>query len=386
MQIVYLMRASVVPQGRIPWENLHMSQPGIPRMTRRNLLRGAAAAAAAPAGELVRLPRRIRLGLLGLDGHYGEILDPLGRLPDVELVAVSDADAGNAKRVIETTGSRSARPYADYREMLDREQFDVVAVCNNNGERVEAILACAARKLHVIAEKPLAIHRKDLERVKRAVEHNGIRLSMLLPMRFSSPYLAIRKVVEQGEIGEVAQIAAQKSYKAGERPQWMKRRSTFGGTIPWIGIHMVDLMRWASGREFTEVASFQARIGDFSGIGEMENVTGSLFRLDNGGVALLRMDYLRPETAPSHGDDRLRLAGTRGVVEYQEPAGVTFLPAQGKPEVLRDLPAGQSVFMDFLESVYAGKPAALPLADIYRVSDIVLTAREAADENRMLRI
>jgi len=354
-------------------------------MTRRSLLCGAAAAAA-PAGELVRLPRRIRLGLLGLDGHYGEILDPLKHLPDVELVAVSDADAGKAKRVIDGAGVPSARPYADYREMLDREQFDVIAVCNNNGERAQAILACAARKLHVIAEKPLAIHRRDLDRVRRAVEHSGIKLSMLLPMRFSSPYLAMKKVVERGEIGEVAQIAAQKSYKAGERPEWMKRRSTFGGAIPWIGIHMVDLMRWSSGLEFTEVASFQTRIGDFPGIGEMENVTGSLFRLDNGGVALLRMDYLRPETAPSHGDDRLRLAGTRGIVEYQEATGVTLLPAHGKPAVLRDLPAEQSVFVDFLESVYAGKPAALPLTDIYRVSDIVLRAREAAERNRMLRI
>ena len=73
---------------------------------------------------------------------------------------------------------------------------------------------------------------------------------------------------------------------------------------------MVDLMRWTSGREFTEAVSFQTRVG-FPEIKEMKNVTGSMFRLDNGGVALLQMDYLRPKLAATHGDDRLRVAGPK---------------------------------------------------------------------------
>src|SRR3954451_3298074 len=35
----------------------------------------------------------------------------------------------------------------------------------------------------------------------------------------------------------------------------------------------------------------------------------------NGGVASVTLDYLRPEPAPTHGDERLRIAGTRGVIE-----------------------------------------------------------------------
>ena len=37
------------------------------------------------------------------------------------------------------------------------------------------------------------------------------------------------------------------------------------------------------------------------------------------------MDYLRPATAPTHGDDRLRIAGTLGVVEHQEGRGLTLV-------------------------------------------------------------
>jgi predicted dehydrogenase len=269
--------------------------------------------------------------------------------------------------------------------MLDRERLDVVGVCNNNGERAEAVLACLERKLHVAAEKPLAVERADLDRIKQAVARSGAHLTMLLPMRFEPVYLALKQVVDSGQIGEVAQISAQKSYQAAGRAEWFKHRKTYGGTIPWIGIHMVDLMRWSSGREFTEAVSFQSHIG-FPELGDMENVTGSLFRLDNGGVAILRMDYLRPETAQTHGDDRLRLAGTAGVVEYQESTGLTLMTRRRPPEIIRNVPPAQSLFINFLQSIYLGATPALPLADIFRLNDIVLLARESAERHQIVKL
>ncbi len=349
--------------------------------SRREWLAGAAAGvlAAQNVPGTLRLPKKVRIGLIGLEGHYGEIVDVLGHVPDAELVAIA---APNPRAL---RGLESARRYTDYRQMLDRERLDIAAVCNSNGERAGVVLACLERKLHVVAEKPLAIERADLVRIRETVTRTGVRLTMLLPMRFDPEYLVIRRLVEAGEIGEVAQVAAQKSYKAEQRPDWFLHRSTYGGTIPWIGIHMVDLMRWASGREFTEAVSFQSHIG-FPALGDMENVTGSMFRLDNGGVAMLRMDYLRPLAAPSHGDDRLRLAGTRGVVEYQAATGVTILRGNRPPEVIRQLPERRSVFLDFLASVYLQRPPALSLEDIYRVNEIVLFARESAEKRQIVKL
>jgi predicted dehydrogenase len=338
--------------------------------SRRAWLLGAASVALAeePAAPL-RLPRKVRVGLIGLDGHYGEITSHLGEAPEIELVALAGAAP---------PPKWNARHYTDYREMLDREQLDVAAVLNANGDHAAAILACADRKIHVIAEKPLATELADLERIERAVARSGIRLTMLLNMRFDPPYLALRRAVEAGQIGEVAQIAAQKSYKLGARAPWYFHRKSYGGTIPWVGIHMVDLMRWTSGREFREAVSYQGRVG-FAEIGEMENVTGTLFRLDNGGIGHLQADYLRPDSAPAWGDDRLRLAGTQGVIEYQAATGVVLITRAGGRQEIRDLPPKQSLFLDFLRSVYLGAQPLLPLEDIYRVNRIVLLARDSAD-------
>ena len=345
---------------------------------------GGLALAAQAAGEpVVRLPQKVRLAIIGLEGHISEILGPMDRLPDVELVAIQDPNPSRMNAV--RSKHPSARTYSDWQELVDHEKLDMVGICGTNGERAEILIACAQRKLHIVAEKPLAITTADLERVKKSVAQNGVRLTMLISMRFEAQYRALKQIVDSGDIGEVAQIAAQKSYKVGHRPEWMLHRSSFGGTIPYIAVHMVDLMRWTSGRELVETISVQGRVG-FPSLLEMENTTATIFRLDNGGTAALHMDYLRPDTAITWGDDRLRLAGTRGVAEYQAATGVTLITDKHAPRQMSELPPNGSLFLDFLNSVYNGKPVVLELRDIYRVNEIVLAARDAGDRRQMIRI
>jgi predicted dehydrogenase len=347
------------------------------RMTRRELLFAAAA---------VTLPRKVRLGLIGYDGHVGDVLGQLPNFPEVELVAVADAES-DARAIASTLRNpfvAKARRHNGYAEMLAGEKLDCVAVCNHNGGRAAAILAALERKLDFIAEKPYAITRRDFDAVVKAVEKNRVHAGMLLPMRFEPPYLALKQVVASGEIGEVAQIDAQKSYQLDVRPEWQKHAKTYGSTILWIGIHMIDLMSFTSGRRFTEAASFQGHVG-YPELGDMQNATATVFRLDNGGTATLRMDYFRPQVLKGHGDDRLRLAGTKGVAEYREDSGVTVLSGKGERK-LEQLPPRGSVFADFLQSAYAGKPAALPWREIVRANEWTLAADEASQTGRVIAI
>ncbi len=364
--------------------------------TRRDILKATACAAAAvavPAGashgagraQALRVTRDVRVAIIGLEGHYSEILDVAAQAPNIRVTAVADASPTLLKRVASSAALKGAKPYPDYRTLLEREPLDVVAVCGENATRPEIVRACAERKLSVVAEKPLAITKEELLEVRRAIDRAGSRLTLLLPMRFAPGYKKMRSIVQSGEIGEVVTVAAQKSYKPGDRPDWMKTRARFGGIIPYIGIHMIDLMRWTSGRDFTQAAAFQSNVGAPQ-LGEMENNAAIAFRLDNGGTGSLRMDYLRPETAPTHGDDRLRIAGTRGVVEFQEGRGVTLVTAGRKPEQVTSLPPETHLFADFLESLYNGAEHVIRLEEVFRVSEIVLNVREAAERGTVVAV
>jgi len=333
-----------------------------------------------------RLPRKVRLGVIGYDGHLSEILDKLPSFPDVELVAVADAasDPQATRSALRNPLVARAHRYPDYAEMLDRERLDCAAICNHNGGRATAIIACASRNLDVIAEKPYAINRGDFAAVIAAIERTRVHAGMLLPMRFDPPYLAMKQIVESGAIGEVAQIDAQKSYQLDVRPEWQKHAATYGSSILWIGIHMIDLMTFTSGRRFVEAASFQGRVG-FPELGDLQNATATIFRLDNGGSATLRMDYLRPSSVTGHGDDRLRLAGTRGIVEYREHTGLTVIDRDGERSVSK-LPPRGSVFADFLLSTYAGAKPALSRAEIVRANECALAAHEAAQTVSIVKL
>lgn len=351
-------------------------------ITRRTLL--AAGAALAGAAETVKLPSKVRLAIVGFDGHAGEITGPLPQLPDVEVVAIADANPQVLARQSKNPRLAGAKQYASYKDLLAAGGLDMVAVCNNNGERAEAVLAAVDRGMHVIAEKPLAVTRADYNKVKSAVERKKISLGHLLPMRYEPHYAALRQIVDSGAIGDVVQVSSQKSYKGAGSPPWRRNRPTYGSTILWIGIHMIDLMRWSTGREMVDATSWQRRVG-MPELKDQENVTASVFQLDNGGLAILRMDYLRPNTAATHGDDRLRVAGTKGVVEYMGATGLTLVSTDGKPKTVTDLPPHGSLFTDYLKATYLGAKPSITLSDIWRVNEITLAAHEAAEKRQTVR-
>ena len=188
--------------------------------SRRGVLLAMAASAVKSRAETAKLPNKVRLGVIGYDGHLSDVLGRLPDFPDVELIAVADdgSDPGTTASALRNPAVSKAKRYAAYAEMLNREQLDCVAICNNNGARAAAIIACAERKLNLIAEKPYAISRRELNSVFAAVEKNKVRAGMLLPMRFAPNYMAMKQIVDSGEVGEICQIDGQKSYQLGRGP------------------------------------------------------------------------------------------------------------------------------------------------------------------------
>ena len=97
------------------------------------------------------------------------------------------------------------------------------------------------------------------------------------------------------------------------------------------------------------------------------------------------MDYCLPASAPAHGDDRLRLSGTKGVAEYMAATGTTLATTTTKPHRIDTLPPEGSVFRDYLAHVYGGAPATLTTDEIYSVCEITIAANEAAVERRIVK-
>src|SRR5690242_14268039 len=106
-------------------------------ISRRSWLAGtpmAAQVAARAAQPVVHLPQKVRLGLIGVEGHISEITGHLKETPDVEFVAVADPDSKAAAHFARGPLA-GLRQYTDYRRMFDNEKLDMVAVGGPNGSR-----------------------------------------------------------------------------------------------------------------------------------------------------------------------------------------------------------------------------------------------------------
>lgn len=180
-----------------------------------------------------------RIGVIGRTGkgNYGHGVETVwADLPRTEVVAVADEnEQGRAEAANRT---KAARTYADYREMLDKEQLDIVAVCPRWIDQHHAmVMAAVEQGCHVFMEKPFCRTLEQADDIVRALEMRHLRLGIAHQTRYHPVLPVVRDLIKAGEIGEVLEIRARG-----------KEDSRGGGEDLWVlGTHMMDLMQVFAG-------------------------------------------------------------------------------------------------------------------------------------------
>ena len=301
----------------------------------------------------------IGVGVIG-NVHLGILLD-MGITP----VAICDVDEKA------TAKYPQIKAYTDYKEMLDRERPDLAVVSPVFCHTGRVIIECAARGIDVFAEKPVAASIEELEAIEAAVKESGIRFSAMHYLRYTPAFYHGARLVKAGRIGDVKIVNAQKSYKFGTRPRWYGDRELYGGTIPWVGIHAIDWIYDFTGKRFLSVSASSSG-------GSPEMAALCSFEMEGGVIASASIDYYRPKEAPTHGDDRIRCVGTRGVIEIRndeilliDEAGASTIIPDSAPELLEEfLNGGEAITPD----------------EIFYLTRVAILARESADTHKSVKI
>lgn len=328
---------------------------------------------------------------VGACGHSGSAMAPIANHPELFSVPAVSPGApgvvltGLVKRLIDK-GLPSPKVYDDYREMLDKEQPDILVVDAYFCDHAEMSIEGLKRGIHVYCEKPAATTLEDLDRLEavyREAKEKGVHFAYMLTTRYDPWFYTAYQAVQQGAIGEIRMLNGQKSYKAGKRGPLFHKRETYGGTIPWVGIHALDWVLWFSGKRVKAVSAVQSSMANNHN-GTMEATAICLFQLEDEVVAHINIDYLRPQTAETHGDDRIRIAGTKGVIEVR--GGKVYL-INGEAEGQRELPLLQppQIFEDFAASL-EGKPSLITAEQSLYFTRVCLTAQKAADTGEIIRM
>jgi predicted dehydrogenase len=323
--------------------------------------------------------KELRIGVIGGWGHHS--LFPAAK-PELGARIVAMASDGNddAVRKYVERGLIPDSPYFEsYEKMFDEAKPDAISLGARPSMNGPVIIAALERGIHVVADKPVANTDEELRRIRELLAAGPSRLLLTeFMMRLEPAFFAMRDVVRNGGIGEVILIQAQKSYHFGTRPEWYGDRKYFPGTLAYIGSHLIDLAWWITGVNYASVSGTAGNLSKPE-YGRFEDHAAALFKLANRGTAVMHMDYLRPRGAGSHGDDRMRIAGSTGVVEVRENR-CTLMAGEQPPKVVAegpyDRPAGA---LELLKTLRGEGRGIYSTADSLYIAELLLRAREAAD-------
>ena len=208
----------------------------------------------------------LRLGLIGLGNVALAHLEGYRRLDQVQVVAGADPRADRAAMMAVRYGFTA---YNNYREMLERERLDLVAVLSTVSTHREAVEAAADRGLHVLCEKPLTLSLEDADRMIARCAERNVKLFYAASYRFLPAVVAARALIRSGAIGDVRLLTETMIGSTGPAgyqdmgPHHYPAGGPGGSGNGLVdhGIHLVDLFPWLADTEIVSVTGRDQRSG-----------------------------------------------------------------------------------------------------------------------------
>ena len=199
--------------------------------------------------------KKVRFAVISATTMAQQHMRGMRQTNNSELVAICDI----REEVLNETHKSfpETRAYTNVSEMLACDDIDAVIVCTPDQSHRELSLACLAAGKHVLCEKPLAMTVEDCKVIVEAAEKSDKKFMVGQICRFTPGFMAAKKLIDDGEIGELFYVESEYAHDYSKIPgkykEWRKdplRHGFLGG-----GCHAVDLLRWIAGNP-TEVAAF----------------------------------------------------------------------------------------------------------------------------------
>ncbi len=124
-------------------------------------------------------------------------------LPELaRLIAVADIDQGRASAAKREHGFQHS--YADYRDLLNRDDVDVVSVCTPPHIHTPVVIDCLAAGKHVLCEKPISRTLAEADQTIQAAElHPQVKLSIVYQYRTDPTHERVREMIRQESLGRI---------------------------------------------------------------------------------------------------------------------------------------------------------------------------------------
>ena len=231
------------------------------------------------------------------------------------LVALCDINSTNMEdKIIKFGLPRNIRKYNDYKEMLEKEKLDLVAIATESGKHAAIALDCIQKGINIIVEKPIALSLKDADAIIAAADRKGVQVCACHQNRFNKSVQKIREAMEAGRFGRLFHGTAHIRWNRGpsyyKQASWRGTWEQDGGALMNQCIHNIDLLRWMMGDEITEVMAYTDRLNhDYI---QAEDLGIALIKFKNGAYGIIEGTT---NIFPVNLEETLYIFGEKGTIK-----------------------------------------------------------------------
>lgn len=177
-----------------------------------------------------------RLAIVGYGGQGAWHATWAGKSDVVELAGIYDI----AEKRVNAARELGIHTYASFEDVLADKTVDIVLCATPNDVHKDIVVSALLAGKNVICEKPVALSTADFDEMVAAAERSGKLLSVHQNRRWDVDYLAMKKIVESGEIGELINIESRIHGSRGIPSDWRCHKPYGGGMVLDWGVHLID--------------------------------------------------------------------------------------------------------------------------------------------------
>ena len=269
---------------------------------------------------------RFRLAVVGA-GRAGRLhAENASRwLSAAELACIVDADP---VRAAEAGAEFGVPGYESLEQALGEQPIDGVVITAPTFAHPELAVLAASAGRHVFCEKPMALTVEECDEMIAAAEAAGVVLQMGFVRRFQAEFVAARRRIEAGEIGE-PMIVKSLTRGPGLPPAWAHALGRSNGMLAEVNSHDFDCVRWLAGSEiervYAETANFK---GQAWGVTEPDFYDNAVVTLRFESGALGTIDGTCPVDIGY--DARVEVVGTEGLLVVGEHRSTALLEIRAR--------------------------------------------------------
>lgn len=319
--------------------------------------------------------KKLRAGILGVGSIAHQHAHAIRQLHEhIELVACCGRDETKTRALADHYTAGRAFVFTNHADMFERANLDVVIICLPPFARTDEVDRAAARGVHVLIEKPIALDSETAWNRVRAAERAGIKTQVGFMYRFGAAVEQFKTRLDAGEFGAVGLLGA-RYFANSLHASWWREREKSGGQIVEQAIHLFDLLRYLAG-DVTRVYARQANLfhRDIPAY-DIEDMSATILEFANGALGVV---YATNAAVQNKWVKEWRVVTQNILAEFADWNQATFTPTNEPNAAQQNIISNRDVFVaqlqDFIRAIQTNGETRTPMREGARSLDVVLAA------------